>query len=519
MGSSYTDRYERTHVRRVTEGLWPMVAEPGPNFRWGVVLRKSKLKRTMNQYGEIALVAESLDHHELEVVSHIRNNNMGIIVETYKDIASGWNPKAKRPRYKHALVDLSSGWIDGIAVLAIDRLTRRTDQVRPILNALEEMGGRLFALWDELDTAYNDPEHNTELRLHELVERAEREARRTSKRYKMLAQHRARKGLHHPGNFRSYGHARDCRSLVDEEAEMLFQAAKAVDQGKAVWAIVEEWTRRGVPTVGGGDHWHSKVLRRILVSPRMVGKREYEGALIDIEYMPPILPEELWRRVRRRLLENPPKRGPGESRELTNIALCGICDLPLTSGLDKGSPVYLCKKRTSQPGACGGIVILVSRLDAKVNEEVVAFLNDKQRAQALLDQHRLETPEIAAIDARYAELEDNKLALERAAFNPPQGVRKLPTERYWEFRAEIEREKETLQRRRIVNRDAQPLREALHEEWTVEDWRSRPLEWRRAVISLVVERIEVARTTRRGAARGHLGAVHYPDRVKVKLVG
>jgi DNA invertase Pin-like site-specific DNA recombinase len=108
-------------------------------------------------------------------------------------------PTAKRPRYKHALVDLSSGHIDGIAVLAVDRLTRRTNQVRPILNALEEMGGRLFALWDELDTACNDPDHNTELRLHELVERAEREARRTSRRYKMLAEHRARKGLHHLG--------------------------------------------------------------------------------------------------------------------------------------------------------------------------------------------------------------------------------------------------------------------------------------------------------------------------------
>jgi DNA invertase Pin-like site-specific DNA recombinase len=156
------------------EGFWPMVAEPGPNFRWGVVLRKSKLKRTVNQYGEVELVAESMDHQELEVVSHIRDNNMGVIVETYREVASGWSPTAKRPRYKHALVDLSSGWIDGIAVLAVDRLTRRTNQVRPILNALEEMGGRLFALWDELDTAYNDPEHNTELRLHELVERAER---------------------------------------------------------------------------------------------------------------------------------------------------------------------------------------------------------------------------------------------------------------------------------------------------------------------------------------------------------
>jgi len=334
-----------------------MVAEPGPNFRWGVVLRRSKLKRTTNQYGQIELVAESMDHQELEVVSHIRDNNMGIIVETYRDIASGWSPTAKRPRYKHALVDLSSGWIDGIAVLAVDRLTRRTNQVRPILNALEEMGGRLFALWDELDTAYNDPENNTELRLHELVEQAEREARRTSKRYKMLADGRARKGLHHPSNMRPYGHTKDCRRLVDEEAEMLFQAAKAVDQGKAVGAIAEEWTQRGVPTVGGKERWHHKVLTRILVSPRMVGKREHEGALIDIEYMPPILPEELWRRIRKKLLDDPPKRGRGESRELTNIALCGICSLPLISSLDKRG---LCTFAGSAPLNLGLVVASLS---------------------------------------------------------------------------------------------------------------------------------------------------------------
>jgi DNA invertase Pin-like site-specific DNA recombinase len=475
-----------------------MVAEPSPSFRWGVVLRKSKLTRSLNQRGEIELVAESMDHQELEVVSHIRDNNMGIIVETYKDIASGWSPTAKRPRYKHALVDLSSGWIDGIAVLAVDRLTRRTNQVRPILNALEEMGGRLFALWDELDTAYNDPEYNTELRLHELVERAEREARRISKRYKMVAQHRARKGLHHPGNLRPYGYTKDWHHLVDAEAEMLFAAAKAVDQGKTVWAITNEWTRQGVPTVGGKERWHAAVLRRTLTSPRMVGKREHEGALIDLEHVPAILPEELWRRIRKKLLEDPPKKGRGESRELTNIAVCSICGLPLTSYLDRGGPAYLCKRRPSHPGACGGVVIFVSNLDARVDEEIVAFLNDKRRAQALLDQHRLETPEVAAIDSRYAELEDNKLALERAAFNPPQGVKRLPTERYWELRTEIEQEQETLQQRRIVNRDAQPLREALQQEWTVQEWGSRPLEWRRAVIRLVVERIEVAPTSRRG---------------------
>jgi hypothetical protein len=76
-----------------------------------------------------------------------------------------------------------------------------------------------------------------------------------------------------------------------------------------------------------------------------------------------------------------------------------------------------------------------------------------------------------------------------------------------------------LQRRRIVNRDAQPLREALRQEWTIEKWEARPLEWRRALVRLVVERIEVSPVTQRGAAKGHLGAVHNPDRIKVKLAG
>ena len=91
-------------------------------------------------------VAESLDRQELELVYHIRDNNMGVIIDAYKDIASGWMPGAKRPNYNNALADLEAGRISGIACLAVDRLTRRTDNVRPILNALEAMGGRLRKL-------------------------------------------------------------------------------------------------------------------------------------------------------------------------------------------------------------------------------------------------------------------------------------------------------------------------------------------------------------------------------------
>jgi hypothetical protein len=126
---------------------------------------------------------------------------------------------------------------------------------------------------------------------------------------------------------------------------------------------------------------------------------------------------------------------------------------------------------------------------------------------------------MAAIDARYAELEENKLALERAAFKPPTGVRGLPLDHYWPLRDEIEAEQTQLQRRRVVNRDAQPLREALGQEWTIEKWESEPLEWRRGVIRLVCERIEVSPVAHRGAVKGHLGAVHNPDRIRIKMAG
>jgi DNA invertase Pin-like site-specific DNA recombinase len=487
-----------------------MAVEPGPDFRWGVVLRRSKLNLDGTE--------ESTDRQEYEVVYHIRDNNMGVIVQSYKDIASGWKAGAPRPRFKHALVDLASGTIDGIAVLNIDRLTRRKDQVRPILNALEEMGGRLLSLEDDLDTADPDPESNTERRLHELVEHAEREARRTSERMKLMAKHRARKGLHQPGSRRPFGHTVDWFSLVWHEAELLTEAALRVVGDEAVVAITRDWTARGVPTATGKSHWQHDVLRQMLLSARMVGKREYDGTLIDLPDVPPILPEDLWRQVCEKLAPHTRRTGRRESRQLSNIALCGICGLTLIGDTDEGVPTYVCKKRPAAPRACGGITVRTSFVDARVEEEMVAFLNDRQRCESLLQRHRLNGPEMDAIDARYAELQDNKMTLEEAAFNPPADIKGLPIARYWELRTQIEQEQERLQRRRFVNRQVEPLKAAMKRMWTEERWRAKPLDWRRAIINLVIERIEIARDLSRGGAKkGQRGGRFDPDRVKIKF--
>jgi transposase InsO family protein len=96
---------------------------------------------------------------------------------------------------------------------------------------------------------------------------------------------------------------------------------------------------------------------------------------------------------------------------------------------------------------------------------------------------------------------------------------KSTRQRYWELRAQIEREQEQLQRAHPMNRELEPLKRATKQVWTVQRWQATPLDDRRAIIKLVTERIEVAVPVRRGAMKGQVGERFDPERVKVKLAG
>ena len=84
MERRYTTRHGRTGVRMVTRGLWPIAAEPGPNFRWGALLRSSKPKRVILPDGSVKVFEESTDRQDLELIHHIRDNNMGVVVDSTK---------------------------------------------------------------------------------------------------------------------------------------------------------------------------------------------------------------------------------------------------------------------------------------------------------------------------------------------------------------------------------------------------------------------------------------------------
>jgi hypothetical protein len=65
-------RYANPRSNRRSGGLWELRYEPGPNFPWGVVARRSMLNADGRE--------ESTQDQGLETVRYIKDNKLGRIV-------------------------------------------------------------------------------------------------------------------------------------------------------------------------------------------------------------------------------------------------------------------------------------------------------------------------------------------------------------------------------------------------------------------------------------------------------
>jgi DNA invertase Pin-like site-specific DNA recombinase len=507
-----TKRYTpRTHVRSRARGLWRMAAEPGPEFRWGLVVRRS----TLNQEG----TEGSTERQRLVLTNHIKTNNMGRIVWTYKDIASAYKEDAKRPEFENAMLDLRAGRIDGIASWRPDRLVRRVSQFRQVMLDLEKSGGRLLFLRPMvIDTADTENLAFTTIFLDFLVAFAQMEAEATADRMVIWHQDRARQGLPHRSQVRPFGHTLDWFALVPHEAQLLNDAARRIIAGGNRFAICKEWEDSNIPTVLG-KRWHGETLKQILMSPLMVGKREIGGTLHDMEGVPPILDMETWERVRE-ALSNGKSRPGGRAprRQASNIMVCGDCETPIVGNVEgpHSRETYVCRKRHAYPNACGGVSALVAHVDGEIANRVCEFLNQRDRVLTLLRQHA-QGAELDALHARNEQLNDSLVALDEARFNPPPGMPRLPDDRYWTQAAAIYAEQDQIQRKLAVTREASLLTETLSVDWTPELWGEQDLAWRRAILKLVTLSITLHKATKRGTRSGLYGSEFDPERVHVEF--
>jgi DNA invertase Pin-like site-specific DNA recombinase len=471
-----------------------MAAEPGPDFRWGAVLRRSafnrKKKRDTSGTERVVLTEESTARQERAIQDYLKANDMGRIVAIYTDIVSAYQEKARRQDYANALADLKAGRIDGIIAWKVDRLTRRRSQSRKLLTLLEECGGRLATVVEGLDTADPAKREITEIALAIYAGSAESESEAIGERVALMHLDRARKGLVQPSRVRPFGYTDDWQAIVPAEVKVLHEAAERLFAGEASFSIAADFTDREIPKPSGKTHWNSNVLRRMLLSPRMIGKREYGGMLYELEGVPPIFDEETWEKLCAVLAKRGARSGPVETHLLSSIVLCGICKRTLASATSgrKSVKTYVCRPRFEGDEACRRISVSAPHAEQRVSELVVAFLADKERVTKLL--RRADGLDFDSIQDRIAELSDSLHALAQA-LNPPPGVPRMPLQTYYEQAAIIEAERQELHRRMAVTREAALLAEVLGFEDAAHEWGTRPLHWRRQILKLVTSTIVI----------------------------
>jgi site-specific DNA recombinase len=131
---------------------------------------------------------------------------------------------------------------------------------------------------------------------------------------------------------RAFGFSSEARTLVDEEAQLIREAALRVLDGASPSEIARDWRQRRVRTNTGNCLWPPSRVTTILMSHRVVGDNEFRGQVVARDCFPAILDRTTHSKVRALLAgtHHPHRRvSPGL---LTGLLRCARCGANLHAG-------------------------------------------------------------------------------------------------------------------------------------------------------------------------------------------
>lgn len=165
-----------------------------------------------------------------------------------------------------------------------------------------------------------------------------------------------------------------------EEARLIKAAVKAVLKGASPRQIAKEWNDAGIVTTAGNP-WHPGVLRNMLVSPRLAGKRVHHGAVLRDGLWPGIIDESTHRRVIAALAERSPVGRRGKTPWLlTGLLRCGRCGATLVGNTASasGTRSYVCRKAPGYKG-CGGLATKAEPVEELIGAAFIKRMDERTR--------------------------------------------------------------------------------------------------------------------------------------------
>jgi DNA invertase Pin-like site-specific DNA recombinase len=390
-----------------------------------------------------------------------------------------------RPEWERLQHDLKSGQYVALVAWHPDRLTRSVRELEDLVDIVDAAGVQVATVRAgtyDLST----PAGRVTARLIGATARYESELK--SDRLRRQRAQAAQEGRCHGGGTRAYGYTADGVTVEKGEAREIKRAAARVIAGDPVRSIARNMNERGLRTSTGRE-WSTTTLRRMLMSLRIAGRRDHNGADMGPAEWPAILDDETHRRVVE-ILSRPERRTPGRPGGylLSGIVRCNECGGRMHIGYAHRDRQYRCAKTPAVEGSCGGVSIAAEPLEEIITEAVLHRIDNAAVRRAMSRRPRRNggganaAAVLADCEQRLVALAEMFAAGELSRREWQTAREKLDGRRA-EAMTQLAREDLTNPVRPIA--DAGDPRDA---------WERATVEQRRAVIGALAERVTIAPT-------------------------
>lgn len=414
------------------------------------------------------------------------------VADVYEDNDRSAYSGKPRPAYQRMLADMAGGRLDAVVVWDTDRLTRRTMELEQFMAVAETAKVDLAVVSGMVDLGSDGGRFVARV----MGARAQMESDDKRRRLRRKHEELAAAGKVSGGGWRPFGFEDDRRTVREDEAVLIRQAAEHLLAGGSMRSLARRWEADGVRSPADKT-WSATALRRMIGSPRAAGLREHHGEAVGPAEWPAILDEVTHRRLKTRL------KGTGEARQnrerrylLTGgLAVCGLCGTALVARpRNDGERCLVCAKGPGEPG-CGRIRVLAQPLEDMVGVAVIEALDGPRLGQALRADRETDSQEAGLLDqiARWqAQLEQASADYytaepdSRLSLGEFQAARRALQGRIDQAKGRLGRNS---RRRMLVSLPAG--RQGLEQAWEQGD-----LGWRRALVAAIIDRIQINPATR-----------------------
>lgn len=318
-----------------------------------------------------------------------------------------------RPGYEEMMARLAAGEFAGIVVWRLDRLVRLTREFERCYGMVEDAKAFIVDTQQGIDTRKDVGKMM--MRLLVMMAEMEISAMRARAREHQLVKAKSGKvsaGGHRPFGFIGFERDPKTEAITNKgsamiehhpvEAALLREAADRIAYKGATYAdIAREWAERDPPILGtSGGPMEPENLRRILISPRIAGLREYdvrddEGEFIETAYSKAewkaIIERDTWQVLRSPHRPYQPRTTDNEHLLTGGLAKCGACGKPLVAGSRKAYsgeyvPIYRCHTsiKARQNGSCGIPQAGAREVEMVVLEKLFARLEESPELHDLV---------------------------------------------------------------------------------------------------------------------------------------